>query len=296
MRRGLLFAVLAVAVVAAVPGEGEAFGRRRAARCPCPPAPPPCPPVVYHLPPAVGPAPVAVAESAEVPAEVTIKGRRYRLVAEAGPADYRPDAEETAPEVVPEAAPKTAIPAADRFTGTSRRAAKTTVFAGPVEEFDTLGALLDSLPANDLMRAKGISNAPGSARVAEERRNVRVTAFIYAFKKEPDKDYHVILGDAPGTPGGRFLNVEVSGIPAAGTAENRARLWAVRNEFKSAFGLGGSGPNKYFKPVPPVPVRVAGSLFWDADHESPPFVGPSSHKPLTPWEVHPVSEIEFLAE
>jgi len=174
--------------------------------------------------------------------------------------------------------------------------AKTTIFLGPVEEFDTVGALIDSLPSNSKMKAKDISHAPASARVDEEKRNIRVKAFIYAFKKEADNDYHVIIGDAPGTPNLRYFNVEVSGIPIAGTDENRDQLKAVRNTFKEAFNLGASGPGSYHKPNPPVPVRVTGSLFWDVDHQNPPLVGPASHKPKTPFELHPLSAIEFPEE
>jgi hypothetical protein len=52
----------------------------------------------------------------------------------------------------------------------------------------------------------------------------------------------------------------------------------------------------YFRPDPPVPIRVTGSLFWDVDHEDPPYVGPNDFKPKTAWEIHPISDIEFLEE
>jgi len=236
----------------------------------------------------------SAAEGTKPARAVTIKGKQYRIIPTADKGEHAKDEVEKAAELP--SAKGTNIPASDVFRGTSRRIAKTTIFNGPVEDFDSVASLLDSLPKNQAMRDKHLSNAPTSNRVAEERKNVRVKAYIYAFKKEDDNDYHVILGDAPDAEDLRYLNAEVSGIPLAGTDANRAQLSAVRTAFKSTFGLGASGPGSYFKPDPPIPVRVGGSLFWDVDHEDPPYVGPQSHKPKTPWEIHPISEIEFLEE
>lgn len=128
-----------------------------------------------------------------------------------------------------------------------------------------------------------------------EKRQVRVTGFIHAFKKEGDNDYHIILGDGPDAESAVYLNVEVSGIPVGGTNANRQRLIAVRNQFKETFNLGATGPNRYKRPHEPIPVRITGSLFWDVDHP-PGAVGPDDMKPKTSWEIHPVSTIEFLGE
>jgi hypothetical protein len=70
-------------------------------------------------------------------------------------------------------------------------------------------------------------------------------------------------------------------------------LWQVRKTFQQAFDLGASGPESYFRPQPPVPVRVTGSLFWDVDHENE-LVGPADFKPTSAWEIHPISAIDFL--
>ncbi len=311
MRRCVVLAVLTASAMAAVPSPGEAFGRRRAVRCHPPAvyhAVPACPPRAFWvpsahplaLPGAALPVPGPTAEVAPAPAAVVIKGKTYRIIPHPDTGDERRDEPEAANNPTPpdaQAAPlpeaASAINPADRFTGTSRRTAKTTIFAGPVESFDTLAALLAALPPNGEMR-NTIGNGAAVGRAAKERRNVRVRAYVYAFKKEPDRDYHVILGDAPGGADPRYLNAEISGIPAGGTDANRATLWAARGAFKSAFGLGNSGPNSYYRPDPPVPVRVTGSLFWDVDHEDPPYVGPRDFRPPTPWEIHPISGIEFL--
>jgi hypothetical protein len=308
MKKWLLLTALACAGLSAVPPPGDACGRRRAFRAPCQPVvyrphvvyTAPCPPVIVYGPiaaPVAGPmivyGPIAgpiVTTPAAPKRTVVINGKTYTLI-DTGERDEKPD------EVEKAAVPgKTGIPESERYKGTSRRVAKTTIFEGEPEAFDSLAELLDSLPSNADMVKKKISKAADSKRVEEEQKNVRVTAWIYAFKKEPDNDYHVILGESPSVPEAkrRYMNVEVSGVPAGGTDNNRNQLRNVRKTFQSKFQLGPSGPRSYIRLDPPVPVRVTGSLFWDVDHQKPPFVGPSTHKPKTPWEIHPVSEIEFL--
>ena len=307
MHRAVFLAAVAAVALAGLPDTAEAFGRRNRCQPVCP-VPPPCfpgpggyyPPCgvpfgPYPLPPgqgSVGPNLTPVAEGVVV----RIKSRSYRIIPHPDRGDEGEEERDRAAETLPPGAAGSSIPAADRFMGTARRLPKTTIFNGAAapEPFDTVAAVLDTLPPNDQMRGT-IGSTPTTNRVKVEQRNVRVKAYIYAFKKEDDNDYHVILGDAPGTPNARFLNAEVSGIPIAGTDENRDRLWAVRKTYKSAFSLGDTGPRSYFRPDPPVPVRVTGSLFWDVDHENG-FVGPADFKPQTAWEIHPISDLEFLDE
>jgi hypothetical protein len=186
------------------------------------------------------------------------------------------------------------IPSPDAFQGKARKVAKTKILTGEPEPVRSVNELFGTLQDSDHMMGLHIGTGPNVDRVAEEKRNVRVKGYIYAFRKESDNDYHVIIGDAPGTPNPKYLNVEVSGIPADGTAENRARLWDVRKAFKGTFQLGDEGPDSYNRPDPPVPVEITGSLFWDSEHEPPHTVGPNDFKPRTAWEIHPVSGIEFL--
>ncbi len=124
--------------------------------------------------------------------------------------------------------------------------------------------------------------------MAEERHNVVVTAFLYASAKESDNDFHCIIGTAPSQPR-RFLNVEVSGLPLNGPF--RAQLKTVRDKFKGFFGHD-LPTHEYSKFDPPIPVRIAGSLFFDIDHPAG-AVGPTRLKPTTAWEIHPVTDIEF---
>src|SRR5947207_4110830 len=94
-----------------------------------------------------------------------------------------------------------AAPSPDNFHGTDRKAAKISVSSGPTDTFPDVGALLDSslLVKDTKMRSHNppISKASSSDRVSEEQHNVTVTGFLYASKKEPDNDFHCILGTDP---------------------------------------------------------------------------------------------------
>jgi hypothetical protein len=287
MRHWFPIAALAGIALTLLPETGEAFGRRsRNPPCP-PPQACPCPPVICCL-------PVASAASVPTPTTVTIKNKSYRIIPHPDKGYEEEDERKAATVTPPPGAQGSDIPSSDRFEGTARRIAKVNIFNGVVEpQFDTVAKLRTTLQSKSDMKALMIPQTSDSKRVEQEKRNVCVKAYIYAFKKEGDNDYHVILGDAPGTPGLQFLNTEVSGIPVGGTDENRDKLWAVRKAFKDAFSLGNSGPGSYYRPDPPVPVLITGSLFWDVDHENV-VVGPADFKPKDAWEIHPISAIEFL--
>jgi hypothetical protein len=275
MKKWAVLFTLAAAGFALLPDAGEGCWRRRC----CQPAP--CQVVVvYPVYPPVSVEPV-------VPT-VTIKGKTYRLLDTVHQGEF---------EEEPREAPVTGagVAAADTFTGTDRLLPKTTIVAADVTEFASVATLVNDLLADNpdsKMMKMGITRNTDK-RVAVENRNVRVTGYIHAFKKEGDNDYHVILGDGPDAENPVYLNVEVSGIPVGGTNANRLKLIAVRKEFKQAFNLGTSGPAGYKRPNEPIPVRITGSLFWDVDHPAG-AVGPDDLKPKSAWEIHPVSEIEFL--
>jgi hypothetical protein len=302
MRKTLCVAALALTALAAVPAPGEAFGRRgRHGQCApecwtwCQPVCPPCYPYVAGQ--APWGAPTCAPSMATAPAvperSVTIQNKRYRIIARPQSAEER-EREAPTPDAAAPGGAGATIPSKDKFKGTARRIAKTTIFDAQPQPV-TLDALLDELvPTNDAMRGMHISSAPTSNRVDKEKRNVTVSGYVYAYKKESDNDYHVIFGTMPtdGSPA-RYMNTEVSGIPIGGTDENRKTLWAVRKAFEGKFELNGGWHGGYDFPDPPVPVRITGSLFWDVDHQNE-FVGPGSNKPETAWEIHPISAIEFL--
>jgi hypothetical protein len=277
----LLVLVGGVGVVAALPDNSEACWRRRCHTVYCypqgylPPGPPP------------GYAPAPQTRS------VTIKGKTYHLLPTGDTGEH--DKEDLLEKGSP-LAKKAGIPSTDQFMGKARLIAKVTIFDGDPKSFDTITALRKQLLAkdDDAMIALNIGKGPDVDRVEQEQANVTVTAYIYAFRKESDNDFHVILGDKPGTTNAKYLNAEVSGIPAVGTDENRQQLWTVRKAFKDAFELGDEGPDAYFRPHQPIPVRVTGSLFYDVEHVPPHTVGPKYASPGTAWEIHPISKIDFL--
>lgn len=286
MNRWLLLAALAAAGVGLFPETGDAgifFRRRPVCVCPAPSV------VPVPLRPSMSPP----ARPLEATRSVVIEGVTTELI-DTGETD--PKRDETEPPTTD--AGTGDIPNHARFTGTARRIAKTTIFVSKdaPTPYANVSALLTDLPPDATMVGLNIPSGSNSNRVAQERRNVVVTTFIYAYSKENDNDYHVIIGDPPTVPVAqrKYMNVEVSGIPVGGTDANRDALWAVRNELRAKYNLGVNGPNSYVRPNPPTPVRMTGSLFYDIDHPPPNFVGPQSHKPQTAWEIHPISKLEFL--
>jgi hypothetical protein len=198
--------------------------------------------------------------------------------------------------------------AAEEFLGHYRKQAKTTIWRTPsgqiarATQYHNLAQLLDSLPADATMRTKYpnlvISAAAPPAqkaavsgrRVAEEQHNVQVDCWLYHVRLEGDDDYHTIVGSSAAPAGARFLNVEVSGLPARG--QDRAALQKVRDQLTRLVGAP-IGKTKYVDVVPPRKVRVTGSLFFDADHRRG-QIGPPPHNPQTVWEIHPVTSIRAL--
>jgi hypothetical protein len=185
----------------------------------------------------------------------------------------------------------------EHFAGTARKAAKTSFARGAPRAFGSPGAVLDSIfrgedpRTNDsTMRGKLNESSP---RSPEEERNVTVTAFLYATKKETDDDFHVLIGDNPNGGDGRFMTAEVSGLPAPDNATT-PQFEHVRNQFKEFFRTTGQElPGSNYRIFSdPVPVTITGSIFFDVDHT----IGEVHSRNAVPesvWEVHPVSNLVF---
>jgi hypothetical protein len=180
----------------------------------------------------------------------------------------------------------------DIFPPTSFRATAKTSFApGTLETFSTLDSLFSPLPKDSqmtqqfppLVGGKG-NNSP---RVAPEKRNVKVLAWIYWVNNETDQDFHVILGSTSQfTTATILMNSEVSGLPAAHPTQSpfpkdRADIRAILAKHPNANGLF----------VTPVPVTVSGSLLWDGEHRFPNNVGPTTLRPTKAWEIHPIKQL-----
>jgi hypothetical protein len=218
------------------------------------------------------------------------RGRRYEIIRTTQVDPYDAPVSRAAAR----AAPALMRAAGDSFTGKSRKAAKITVSRAKMEKFSDLKKLIDSLPSEATMknRTPKIASTPTSGRVAEEERNVKLKAWIYAASREDDNDFHLILGRAPGKPK-LFMTMEVSGLPPA-SSKHRKKIERARNAYKRRFkdNLPGTA---YDFIKPPMPVEIAGSLFFDIKHLSGGRPGPRDLRAQIPtvWEVHPVTSMRF---
>jgi hypothetical protein len=275
----LLTPLAAAAALISIPADADAqiLGRRARMRAQCPQVVIVCP--------------------AAAPAErvVSMKtGRVYSLIDDiAAEESHEKDVR------IPTALAK-GIDQFNSFTGKSRRIAKITIADAPVEDFASVSELFtghNKLKPDDEMKELKIpagQGSEGSDRVAAEKRTLRVRAFLYHYSKQDDNDYHLIIGDPPGTPEIRYMNVEVSGLPTdedEPTAATLSTLKAVRDTFKSQFNLTNAKKRKVVDP--PIEVIVTGSAFWDAEHKPPHTVGPKDFKPKSAWEIHPITSIVF---
>ena len=202
--------------------------------------------------------------------------------------------------LIPAFDPLTAAGPADqieaRFRGTDRKGPKTSIAdASQLEEFVTLDALIATLPSDDVMRNhQPPLETDSNSRFPEERRNVRVRAWIYDIKYEDDQDWHVISGTDPAKTAKTFFNTEISGLPPKNAAAFQ-KLLDVRQSLAEILNDDLPGPGKYHSYKDnPIPVVIEGSLFYDIDH-APGVVGPTGRRPKTAWEIHPITRLE-LAE
>lgn len=175
------------------------------------------------------------------------------------------------------------------FLGTSRGVAKSSIADAAVEEM-TLVRLLNQFEPDDEMvhRHPPIPEGPDADRVAEERRNVAVEAYLHFAKKEADNDYHVIIGTSENPARGRRMNVEISGLPRSDSPHHRA-LKDARAAFEGVYGPVG---RSHYTQYEPRRVRVTGSLLFNTDHQGG-TVGPKGHQCDSAWEIHPVTRIEY---
>lgn len=202
--------------------------------------------------------------------------------------------EEEIDPFVPQYAPLTSADPIEmealRFAGVYREAAKTSFVSGSPQSFSTVTALRNSLPEDDDMRDGDPVLNKTSARVAVEKHNVKVTAWVYAAKFEDDNDFHVIIGTAPpGSPTTKFFNVEISGLPKKQNSAT-SKLRKARKQFLTMFSEELPTKSNFKKYTPPLPVIVEGSLYYDRAH-GPEVGGPEWAKPNTAWEIHPVTKI-----
>ena len=234
------------------------------------------------------------APTAAAPGGVAASAAGYRILRTTQVDEYdAPVAPTEVAPLAPGAAP--AAPASDTFAGTARKAAKLSLSRAKTETFEDVADLLDTLASVGTMGSKfpAGSDGPTSKRIKEEDRNVKMRAFIYAASREADNDFHVIVGRAPEAVPSVYMTIEVSGLPAK-TAGSFSKLAAARGSFKTFFGdqLPGATYDFY---DPPIPIDLAGSLFFDSKHAHGSRPGPATLRPHMPtvWEIHPVSKLVF---
>lgn len=183
----------------------------------------------------------------------------------------------------------------DSYAGTSRKAAKLSIADASLETFSDLKSLVASLTPDNAMIAHQprIRTDATSNRVAEEKRNVRVRAWLYAASKEADNDFHLIIGSDPQAKPITCMTMELSGLPPSRSASYR-KLKQARDAFKQFFGTQVPGMTYDFY-NPPIPVEIEGSLFFDMTHSTGQRPGPVSLRPFIPtiWEVHPITRMKF---
>jgi hypothetical protein len=185
----------------------------------------------------------------------------------------------------------------DAYQGTARKAAKLSIADAQVEAFADIKDLIETLPAEKDMTSHQhqppITEDAVSGRVAEENRNVRVRAFIYAASREADNDFHLIVGHATDSEQ-MYMTMELSGLPQQ-DSEYFSRLKVPRDAYKEFCKDHLPRPKFYDFYVPPIPVEIEGSLFFDITHSHGGRPGPNSLRPHMPtiWEVHPITNILF---
>ncbi|MFL5051953.1 MAG: hypothetical protein ACJ8D4_17755 [Xanthobacteraceae bacterium] len=187
-------------------------------------------------------------------------------------------------------------PAEDVYRGSNTRIlAKLSVGAGQTESFDDLKDLLGTLPADDIMASR-VSPAAADGdilRVAEEQRNVRLRAFLYAAKKQMNNDYYMIIGRARESKPRIFMTAVVSGLPP-NDSPSFAQLKAARDACKEFFGehLPTRAYNHY---EPPVPLEIEGSLLFDVSKFGGTQIGPANLRKdmKTVWQIRPLTKIVF---
>jgi hypothetical protein len=179
------------------------------------------------------------------------------------------------------------------FKGKARAGAKTSMATRKTENFDNVGDVLASLPTDSYMRKIGVNDK--SARVEDENRNVLIKkAFVFHISKESDEDFHIVIGDL-NEQGEKvnILNIEVAGLPKNENSRDYFFLERTRRQLYEKYPEFFTGNRKTFAPKTKFPeIMVRGSLFFDNHHQAG-QIGSGATKPMTVWEIHPVTYIEF---
>ena len=181
-----------------------------------------------------------------------------------------------------------------RFTGVTRATAKTTNVSRNV--YNSFGSIREvfrkyRLPSDSVMRQRIRSHSP---RINTEKKGVILkNAYLFAFKKQRDNDYHLIVGDHPNITKAFLMTMEITGLPA----KPDPLLERARTDFIDAFRLNDDlSMQAYLVFTDPVPVHVEGPLFFDVTHRAGsvgPRKGKVRFKLRTAWEIHPITHFSL---
>jgi hypothetical protein len=185
----------------------------------------------------------------------------------------------------------------NEFDGSDRKAAKLSVSDASVDDNETLEKIIGGLMPDDEISSKITSTDETSNRISDEEHNYKFKAWIYTFKRQGDEDYHVIIGTTDNIKTAKFLNAEISGLPAQGSTYYTT-LFNARKQFYDFFGWGENSceAKSYTKDYMknPIEVTITGSLFFDKFHyEKKSEIGPSWARGDSYWEIHPITSIVF---
>lgn len=181
------------------------------------------------------------------------------------------------------------------FEGCIRGNMKTTMLPGNPAREETIAQLLRRIPSDERMKEMGLSGMESAERTDAEKQNVSIKkAWLHYIYREPDNDFHLIIGDSPDISKGPLLNVEIAGIPRGATDEVINKFMKVRNQVIKDSRMGDLKCGNVKGPLnPPIPItRLVGSLYYDNPHDAG-TVGRGEYKAGSAWEIHPVKEIVF---
>ena len=179
------------------------------------------------------------------------------------------------------------------FKGKVREQAKTTPSDAATRYFESVGAVLKTLPTDNYMRRIGVNNT--SPRTEDENINVFIRkAYIFYISEEEDGDFHLIIGDLINGNKKNLITAEVSGLPANKNTRAYFLLERTRRQLYEQFPEFFISNKKTFKPRNNFPeIAIRGSLFFDTHHSSG-QIGSGAEKPTTVWEIHPVTYLNFI--
>lgn len=181
----------------------------------------------------------------------------------------------------------------EAFDGKYRKEAKTTIHSGTYKSYTTLARFMNTLKDDDFMAEEhDPAITTSSLRMVEESKNVKVgRAYLYAYSKQTDEDYHLIFGTSTNPATAKYFNAEISGIPDDSQSPAHDPLEEVWNAFIDHIGGERCGSGYYFFSEPQR-VELSGSLFFDKEHYNE-NIGPAAARPLSAWEIHPITKLRF---